>query len=263
MKRAKQVAALLLLVGGMMVSMGWPVEACAQGGSWFRRAKVAAPHASLALSATCSCSSVKSTSSPTESAPPQATLNLVKGLAQSLTLADAQALQQGYDQAIEAIAKVLPNNKVRPVVVLDLDETLIDNRAYFIQHGPYNEALWEQWVLTAQAPALPGAVDFVQFLEAHQVPYYFISGRREKWRTATEANLAALGMKGYRALLLKPNDYPKDKSPKAFKAGQRCGIEQQTGQPVFLLMGDQVSDLTGECAGQVQIKLPNRLYELP
>jgi predicted secreted acid phosphatase len=147
-------------------------------------------------------------------------------------------------------------------VVLDLDETVLDNRAYFIQHAVYQPALFAQWVEKAEARAMPGAISFIEWLYQQQVPFAFISGRRESQRVATVKNLKALGIPTTVPLLLKPNTFPADGSAVTFKQTHRCALEAQTNVSIWLLIGDQSSDLTGQCNGKKQFKMPNLLYTI-
>ncbi|MGC3979975.1 MAG: HAD family acid phosphatase [Steroidobacteraceae bacterium] len=68
-----------------------------------------------------------------------------------------------------------------PAIIMDLDETVLDNSAYNAmlvqQHQDYNADNWLQWVLAQQAGATPGALQFIK--AARQLGYrvVFISNR--------------------------------------------------------------------------------------
>jgi len=191
---------------------------------------------------------------------PKAKAQDASNLANTLGLNYQYQQEKVYYNAIRDVASALPTK--RPVV-LDLDETVLDNAPYFAYYNLYDEALWERWVLAANAKAIPGALAFIEFLEVHNVPYYFITGRREPWRKATEANLQALGLVRYQGLVLKSEASPKGQSAIAFKQEARCKIEAKTGQSILLLIGDQHGDIKGQCRGDYQHLLPNLIYELP
>lgn len=191
-------------------------------------------------------------------------------LADSLRQSHLEAVETLYTEAEAKVQEALrqtPRWRRRwsplPWVVLDLDETVLDNRAYFAHYGEYNSQDWEQWVKEAEAPALPPAVKFIHFLEQHQVPYAFVSGRREAWRAMTEANLVRLGLTGYRALYLKPDQVPHAESAVSFKEAARCQLAQTSNRSIWLLVGDQRSDLTGQCNGRYQLLVPNPIYFIP
>src|SRR5262245_50862862 len=50
-------------------------------------------------------------------------------------------------------------------VILDIDETALDNSSYQLERGayglPYDDASWNAWVNRRVATAVPGVVDFV------------------------------------------------------------------------------------------------------
>lgn len=197
---------------------------------------------------------------PVYLAQPKAPPAEAKKLADTLGLDHQRNQEKVFYNALRDVASVLPT---RQAVVLDLDETVLDNTPFFVYYHPFSDTLWEQWILAANAKAVAGALDFIEFLEVHNVPYHLVSSRRERWREATEANLQALGIVRYQALHLKPNDAPKGQSAVTFKEAVRCDIETQSQQPLLLLVGDQQSDVKGKCNGQFQHVLPNLLYVLP
>ena len=68
-----------------------------------------------------------------------------------------------------------------PAIVLDVDETVVDNspyEAWRIRAGkPYGSASWAAWVASAQATAIPGAPEFIA--QAHRLGFrvVFITNR--------------------------------------------------------------------------------------
>lgn len=147
----------------------------------------------------------------------------------------------------------------RQAVVLDLDETLLDNRAYFVVHKRYEPTLWHAWVGRGEATAIPEALAFVDWLNRENYRVYFVSGRKEKERTITEANLKRIGVTRYDGLYLKPDDF-QGSSAANFKVDARKAIEAK-GQKVLLILGDQWSDLSGGYGKG--FKLPNPIYQIP
>jgi acid phosphatase len=89
---------------------------------------------------------------------------------------------------------------------------------------------------------------------------FFITGRPEHQRAATERNLAAVGYAGYARLIMEP-DGSHYVSAADFKAPQRAQIEQQ-GYTIIANIGDQPSDLAGGFAQQTYL-LPNPFYRIP
>lgn len=80
----------------------------------------------------------------------------------------------------------LPGSDKPVAIVLDLDETVIDNsgfQAYCVQNGMlYNDELWKIWIEfqgqnEAAGPAVPGAPEFLKKVEAMGVTPIYISNR--------------------------------------------------------------------------------------
>ncbi len=84
-----------------------------------------------------------------------------------------------------------------PAVVLDVDETVLDNSAYqarLVQtNGEYDRESWKAWVEEAAATPVPGALDFIRAADSMGVVVVYLTNRRADEEDATRANLAALG----------------------------------------------------------------------
>lgn len=178
-------------------------------------------------------------------------------LAQSHTLAFRQAFQRVVDAA--TVYLLGQAHTPQDAVVLDLDETLMDNRAYYLVYENYSDRDWADWVHMGQAPAIPETLTFVQWLRGNGYKIYFISGRKESWRVDTEKNLRDMGVPAWDGLFMKPDDYNRD-SAADFKTAARQAI-QAKGETVVLSIGDQQSDLKGGY-GQGFL-LPNPIYFIP
>jgi len=119
------------------------------------------------------------------------------------TYRDAQArlLAAKADPAWDALPKddrVAPTKGLKPAVVLDIDETVLDNSPYQARlvksGGEYNEADWAAWCNEQRARALPGAVEFTQFAASHGIAVIYISNRAKDLDQATLANLRKAGL---------------------------------------------------------------------
>jgi len=118
------------------------------------------------------------------------------------TYRDAQSrlLAALHDQHWDALGKadrVAPLKGLKPAVVLDVDETVLDNSPFaarMVKSGAeYNEADWAAWCKEARARALPGAVEFTQFAAKHGVAVIYISNRAKDLDEVTLANLRQAG----------------------------------------------------------------------
>ena len=85
-----------------------------------------------------------------------------------------------------------------PAVVMDVDETVLDNSPYqarLVRDGAsYDEVTWDLWVAEKKAKPLPGVVDFAKAAAAKGVTILYISNRAAHLKDATIANLKAVGM---------------------------------------------------------------------
>jgi HAD superfamily, subfamily IIIB (Acid phosphatase) len=99
-----------------------------------------------------------------------------------------------------------------------------------------------------------------QQARALQVTVFFITGRPESQRAATERNLVAAGYHGYERLYMVPEG-AHFASATDFKAPVRLEIEQ-AGYTIVANVGDQPSDVQGGHA-EKSFLLPDPFYRVP
>ncbi|WP_269525797.1 5'-nucleotidase, lipoprotein e(P4) family [Coraliomargarita parva] len=137
-----------------------------------------------------------------------------------------------YDQAAKA-------NEGPLAVMVDLDETMLDNSPYaawqVLGDHDYEPATWDQWVREEQTPALPGALEFAQYVTRKGGTMFYVSNRSDATYEATFNNLVRLGFPGVndQTLLLKT-----DSSNKA----PRLASIEAAGYKIVLLLGDNLND---------------------
>ncbi len=85
-----------------------------------------------------------------------------------------------------------------PAVILDVDETVLDNSPYqarlVLGGKEYDEVTWDRWVAEKKAKPVPGVVDFAKAATAKGVTLLYLSNRAEHLQAATLANLRAVGL---------------------------------------------------------------------
>jgi predicted secreted acid phosphatase len=160
----------------------------------------------------------------------------------------------------------------RPALVLDIDDTALTNwevikaddfgriiggRCDALPEGPCG---WAAWDLLGRAPVIEPTLRVFQQARSLNVAVFFITGRPESQRLATEQNLRNVGYEGYAALHMVP-EATHYASAAAFKAPVRAAIERD-GYTIIASMGDQPSDLAGGHAEQPFL-LPNPFYRIP
>lgn len=132
-----------------------------------------------------------------------------------------------------------------PAIILDVDETVLDNSAYNARNiqdrGEFASPTWDAWVDEATAPAVPGAIEFVEFAQSKGVKVFMVSNRRDKHVEPTKANLKRLGLDLPASQFLFRND---DKGRGGSKVSRRAMVAQN--HRIVLLIGDNIADL---CVG--------------
>lgn len=84
-----------------------------------------------------------------------------------------------------------------PAIILDVDETVLDNSGFQARlekagKGWDNE-IWNNWVLESKAPAVPGALEFLNYANSKGVIIFYMTNRSHELEEATRSNLISLG----------------------------------------------------------------------
>ncbi|MEW6280301.1 MAG: HAD family acid phosphatase [Candidatus Eremiobacterota bacterium] len=149
----------------------------------------------------------------------------------------------------------------RPALVLDIDETSLSNYPLWDRCDfGWDPERWDRWVANGQTPAIPSTLELYRFARSRGVACFFITGRAEPLREATERDLRNAGYEGWAGLHLKPLSYDAP-SVVGFKSGVRKQLTEQ-GYTILVNVGDQMSDLDGGYADGA-FKLPNPMYYIP
>ncbi|HZX71427.1 MAG TPA: HAD family acid phosphatase [Rhodanobacter sp.] len=108
------------------------------------------------------------------------------------------ALRDPQWDALATNDRAAPSHPLAPAVVLDIDETVLDNSPYQARvvrnGGEFNETDWRAWCKEEVARAMPGAVDFTRFAASHGIAVIYISNRDQVLDQATRANLRKVGL---------------------------------------------------------------------
>src|ERR1700756_1732200 len=180
---------------------------------------------------------------------------------------DSGAYQRGLQvvagQAASWIKKRAPSAQ-RPALVLDIDETALSNWEIIKRDdfgrpiaGPGGGAAGHK---PGSSPATGPTLQVYRPPRAANVAVFFITGRPENQRAATERNLKAVGYEDYARLYMVPNG-AHFTSAVDFKTPVRIGIEK-LGYTIIANMGDQPSDLLGGHA-EKKFLLPDPFYRVP
>lgn len=84
-----------------------------------------------------------------------------------------------------------------PAVVLDVDETLLDNSKYQVwlmrADQSFSTRTWNQFCAAQVSAAIPGAVDFTRYAESKGVKVFYVTNRGAETEKDTRENMAKLG----------------------------------------------------------------------
>lgn len=105
------------------------------------------------------------------------------------------AAERNLEEAVKnatvtaAIEQTDPYTSLPPAVIMDIDETVLDNSGYdaklILENSSYRSATWDQWIALQQATEIPGAVNFINHAKNEGVAVIFITNRMCKERQGT------------------------------------------------------------------------------
>ncbi|WIM10409.1 HAD family acid phosphatase [Enhydrobacter sp.] len=101
-----------------------------------------------------------------------------------------------------------------PAVVLDIDETLLDNSPYEVwmmkADQSFSTKTWNQFCAAQISKAIPGAVEFTRYADSRGVKVFYISNRDAVTEKDTRENMEKLGfpMSGNVDTFLMQNERP-------------------------------------------------------
>jgi predicted secreted acid phosphatase len=183
-----------------------------------------------------------------------------------------------YDRDVDAALSKAQDYIVRratavrmPAIVLDIDETSLSNWPQIqandygritggpcsLPEGPCGQT---SWASTSKAEAVGPTLRLFRAARAKGVSVFFITGRSDALRAATELNLHNAGYDGWTDLIMRPAG---SSTPSAadYKAPERAKIAAR-GFTIIANIGDQPSDLAGGNAERTYL-VPNPFYRIP
>ena len=176
------------------------------------------------------------------------------------------------DAAAADWLKARAPRSTKPALILDVDETALSNWK-IIRRDDFGRPIagrcdlaldapcgWAAWDQLGRDPAVQPTLSLFRTATSLNVAVFFITGRPESQRAATERNLSREGFDGFLKLFMPPADQHFS-SAADFKAPVRAGIERD-GYDIIANVGDQPSDLTGAHA-EKSFLLPNPFYRVP
>lgn len=107
---------------------------------------------------------------------------------------------QAYNVALERVKEAVKNHKKgdKPLaIVLDADETVLDNSAFEAgligTDNAYNSKDWNEWCNAAEALAMPGAAEYLQAVDKLGVDIFYASNRSLSQVPGSAKNFKKIG----------------------------------------------------------------------
>jgi acid phosphatase len=112
------------------------------------------------------------------------------------SLLDAALADPNWD-ALTPDDRIAPLAGLPPAVVVDVDETVLDNSPYQVRlikrDAVFNDATWNAWVDEGRAGAVSGAAAFARAAAERGVTLIYLTNREHGKSAVTRRNLEALG----------------------------------------------------------------------
>ncbi|NPV37529.1 MAG: 5'-nucleotidase, lipoprotein e(P4) family [Bacteroidales bacterium] len=153
--------------------------------------------------------------------------------------AECRALYyQAYEVARFRLDEALKiPSKEKKAVVVDIDETVLDNspyQAWCILTGKNYPEGWAEWTSKAEAKALPGAGEFLNYAASKGVEVFYITNRKTNEMEATIKNLQKEGFPMADTLHVIPRTDVSNKESRRQRVAQN--------HKIVLLAGDNLND---------------------
>jgi acid phosphatase len=164
---------------------------------------------------------------------------------------DAALADPSWTAAIEQKGDA---SKLPPAVILDVDETVLDNSYYQARmirdNTAYSEATWGPWVMEAGATAIPGAREFTQYAAQKGVTVFYVTNRTANLEEATKKNLVSEGFALAKDVdtVLTRGERPDWSAPA--KGPRRAHIA--SSYRILMLVGDDLGDFVVDASGTPQ-----------
>ena len=156
-----------------------------------------------------------------------------------------RSAKQALDNALaDSSWSALPGQAVygkKPAIIVDVDETVLDNTAYearMILDGTKYPEGWVNWGKEAAATEVPGAKDFLNYAASKDVTIFYVTNRVVELKEATKKNLTKLGIPWDKTkdtvLMRGENNWGSDKGPRRTLVGNEYRV--------LLMIGDNLGD---------------------
>ena len=176
--------------------------------------------------------------------------------------------RQIYRQAEEKIIQQANQEKGKLAVVIDLDETVLDNSQYQVERLKlglgFTQESWSEWVNREKAGLVPGAKAFLKRARKLGLRVVYLSNRMHANLKPTKENLRALGVLDPEDMFLLRRNKEDTKEIRRAEVVSGKGRMKETGSlKVVAYLGDQMGDFPAEveeALGTSVFVFPNPMY---
>ncbi len=124
-----------------------------------------------------------------------------------------------------------------PAVIVDIDETILDNSPFHAQlvlTGDRPIPVWSEWIDAASAETIPGALEFLRYADSRGVTIFYVTNRGVREKPATLANLRKHGFPQVES------EQVLERTTDLNKESRRSTIRKT--HDILLLCGDNLAD---------------------
>ena len=176
--------------------------------------------------------------------------------------------EQIYRQASKKISLINEISKEHLAVVVDLDETVLDNSEYQVERLKlglnFSQDSWSNWVNRKGSTLVPGAKKFLKRVRELGIKVVFLSNRMHANLKPTKENLRSLGVLSEKDLFLLRRDNSDTKEIRRAEILSGTGRISEIGpMKVVAYLGDQMGDFPAhhpKDLGTSVFIFPNPMY---
>jgi len=152
---------------------------------------------------------------------------------------------QWAERRVQEVSSGLPARAW--AVILDADETVIDNSLYQRERaavgGAFTPETWTAWVRRREATALPGAAQFIARVRSLGGRVVIVTNRTQSECEDTRSNIQSLGI-GVDLVLCRPAE-TSDKNPRFLAVQNGTAAAGIPALEVVMWIGDNIQDFPG------------------
>ena len=177
--------------------------------------------------------------------------------------------EQTYKNAWDNLSEILNQSNEQSAIIMDLDETVLDNSKYQIdlteKGESYNPESWSKWVNSKEAELVTGAKQFIDNVRSTYTIIIFLSNRMAKNEAPTIENMKKLDIYNEEDIFLLRIDKADKKHVRRNEVTSGTGRLEQFGpMTVLAYFGDAFHDFPQEneiyIFGKNMFMFPNPMY---